>query len=344
MDDLTRLPASDPTELFRLRDGLYGPEMVGAAVVGLDFFTRIAKAPADAPSVCASFGLAERPTDVMLTLFCALGLLENRAGVFHATKNAQEFLVSDSPWFIGPYYTAFGERPVVRNLLEVLRSGKPAAWAGNRKGKPWAEAMEDDAFAREFTDTMDARGLYLGPVLGRVLDLIGHRKVLDVGGGSGIYSCCLVAAHPHLQATVFEKPPVDRATRKCIERRGYAERVNVVTGDMFEDELPGGYDVHLWSNALHDWEASSVQSLLAKSFAALPAGGMVVIHDTHINREKNGPLPVAEHSVFLMAVTQGKCYSIGEIEAMLGAAGFANFEFRETALDRSAITARRPPV
>jgi O-methyltransferase domain len=344
MDDLTRLPATAPTELFRLRDGLYGPEMVGAAVVGLDFFTRIAQAPADAPSICASLGLAERPTDVMLTLFCALGLVENRAGVFHVTKKAQEFFVRDSPWFIGPYYTPFAERPVVRNLLEVLRTGKPSAWAGNRNGKPWAEAMEDDAFAREFTDTMDARGLYLGPVLARTVDLSAHRRLLDIAGGSGIYACCLAAANGQLQAAVFEKPPVDRATRKCIERRGYAERVNVIRGDMFEEELPGGYDVHLWSNALHDWDAVTVRMLLGKSFAALPAGGRVVIHDTHINREKNGPLPVAEHSVFLMAVTQGKCYSIGEIEAMLGAAGFANFEFRETALDRSVITARRPLV
>lgn len=342
MDDLTRLPATDPTDLFRLRDGLYGPEMLGAAVVGLDFFTRIAKTPADAAAICASFGLAERPTDVMLTLFCALGLLENRAGVFHATQKARDFFVSDSPWFIGHYYTSFAERPVVRNLLEVLHSGRPAAWSGKREGKPWAEAMEDDAFAREFTDTMDARGVYLGPVLARAVDLRAHRKLLDVGGGSGIYACCLAAANPQLRAAVFEKPPVDRATRKCIERRGYAERVDVVRGDMFEEDLPGGYDVHLWSNALHDWEPDTVRKLMEKSFAALPEGGLMMVHDTHINREKNGPLPVAAHSVFLMAVTEGKCYSIGEMEETLGKAGFRDFQFRETALDRSVITARKP--
>jgi SAM-dependent methyltransferase len=202
--------------------------------------------------------------------------------------------------------------------------------------------MEDNAFAQEFTGIMDARGLYLGPAMARQVDLRAHERVLDIGGGSGIYACCLVAAHPHMRATVLEKPPVDRVARACIERRGYSHRVDVVTGDMFAAPLPEGCDVHLWSNALHDWDAPVVKALLAKSFAALPPAGMVVIHDGHVNREKNGSLAVAAYSVFLMASTEGKCYSIGEMESMLDEIGFANFEFRHTAVDHSVITARKP--
>jgi len=342
MDDLTRVPATDPTELFRVRDGLYGPEMLGAAVIGLDLFTWLAKAPSDAIAICSALGLAERPADVMLTLFCAMGLLENRAGVFDVTEKAREFLVRDSPWFLGPFYSSFAERPVAQNLLEVLRTGKPSVWASYKKRKPWAQAMEDDSFAKEFTAIMDARGLYLGPAMAGQLDLSAHHQVLDIGGGSGIYACCLVAAHPHLRAAVVEKPPVDCVSRQCISRRGYSERVNVVTGDMFGGPLPAGFDAHLWSNALHDWDAPTVKALLAKSFAALPPGGMVVIHDAHINRQKNGPLAVAAYSVFLMASTEGKCYSIGELETILIEIGFENFHSHQTAVDHSVITARKP--
>ncbi|MGA9883678.1 MAG: methyltransferase [Candidatus Acidiferrales bacterium] len=344
MDDLTRLPATDPTDLFRVRDGLYGPELVGVAVIGLDLFTHVAQSPANASTICTSLGLAHRPADVMLTYLCALGLLENRSGIFYLTEKARDFLTSDSPWFLGPFYASFAERPVARSLLEVLRTGKPSVWASNQARKPWAEAMEDDAFAQQFTGIMDARGLYLGPAMARQLDLSAHERVLDIGGGSGIYACCLVAAHPHLRATVLEKSPVDRVTRQCIARRGYSDRVDVVVGDMFATPLPTGCDVHLWSNALHDWEAPTVESLLAKSFAALPPGGMVVIHDAHVNREKNGPLAVAAYSVFLMASTEGKCYSIGEMESMLAEIGFANVEFRPTAVEHSVITARKPLV
>ena len=33
--------------------------------------------------------------------------------------------------------------------------------------------------------------------------------MLDIGGGSGIYACSLVAHHPQLCATVFDQRPVD---------------------------------------------------------------------------------------------------------------------------------------
>jgi cyclopropane fatty-acyl-phospholipid synthase-like methyltransferase len=341
MDDLTLRPETNPTEIFHQRDGIYAPELVAAAIVGLDFFSWLEKNPSDAGEICSKFGFAERPVDAMLTLFCALGYVEKLGRNFHLTKTAREFLVRSSPWFVGPYFTHFAGRPVYEGLLETLRTDKPAGWAGAAR-KPWAEAMEDDTFAEQFTGTMDARGMYVGPVLAATLDFKSHTRLLDIAGGSGIYSCCVAAAHAHLKAAVFERPPVDRVTRKCIAKRGYSERVSVVTGDMFRDELPSGYDVHLWSNALHDWDAATVKQLLAKSFSALPPAGMVVVHDRHLNRDKTGPLRIAEHSVFLMAGTQGRYYSIAEIEDYLTGLGFVDVHYQEVVLDYSAITARRP--
>jgi predicted O-methyltransferase YrrM len=342
MDDLTRRPANDPIGIFYQRDGIYAPELFAAAMIGLDFFSWLAKSPADAGKICTAFGIAERPADVMLTLLCAMGYIENQSGAFHLTQIAREFLVRDSPWFVGPYFSHFRNRPVYLGLLETLRTDKPVGWAGSKTVKPWAEAMQDDAFANEFTATMDSRGMYVGPALARVLDLKNHRNLLDIAGGSGIYACCIAAAHPHLRATVFERPPVDRVTQRFIAKRGCSERVSVIPGDMFADSLPPGFGVHLWSNALHDWDAPAVKLLLEKSFAALEPGGLVVVHDRHLNREKTGPLRIAAHSVFLMAETQGKCYSIAEIESFLGEAGFVAAEYRDVVLDYSVITARKP--
>lgn len=342
MDDLTRTPQTDPIELYGLRDGLYAPELVAVAVVGLDFFSWLVKVPADAAAVCSSFGLAQRPADVMLTLFCALGYLENHAGKFRLTALAREFLVRESPWFIGPYYTHIADRPIYQGLLETLRSDKPGGWAGSKTRKPWAEAMKDDSFADRFTATMDTRGRYVGPVLAQRLDLSGRNRLLDIAGGSGIYSCCIAAAHPHVKATVFERAPADRVTARWIAQRGFSDRVGVATGDMFSDPLPAGCDVHLWSNVLHDWDVPAVKRLLEASFAALPPGGLVVVHDRHLNRKKTGPLRTAAHSVFLMASTEGRSYSIVEIEDYLKLAGFDGADYRDVILDYSIITARKP--
>lgn len=339
--DLLRQPATDPTSIYRYRDGLYAVDLLTAALCHLDLFSWLAEHPADKPAICRALDLRERPADVMLTLFTAMGHLQNEGGIFSLTETAREHLVKTSPWFIGPYFASVKERPVCQDLVAVLRSDKPANWASLKNEKEWARAMESEAFAGKFTAAMDCRGIYLGPAMAQKLDCAGHRRLLDIAGGSGIYACALVARHPHLRGSVLEKPPLDAITRQTLAERGYADRVNVNAGDMFADPLPAGFDLHLFSNVLHDWAEGRVKELLGKSFAALPSGGMIVIHDAHINAEKTGPLPVAAYSALLMAITEGKCYSEKEMADYLQGAGFNNVKYNKTAADRSIITARK---
>ena len=61
-----------------------------------------------------------------------------------------------------------------------------------------------------------------------------------------------------------------------------------------------------------------------------------------VNETKTGPLPVAEYSVLLMHSTPGKCWSVGELGAMIEDTGFAGFACCSTAADRTAIVARKP--
>lgn len=341
VEDLTRQPHTDPTDIYRYRDGLYAVDLLSAAITGLDFFTWLAAHPADLTAICGALEIQERPTDVMLTLFTAMGLVRKQGEVFELTEMAREHLTADSPWFLGPYYGALKERPVCRDMLTVLRTGKPANWGSYKDEKAWAQAMEQPEFARQFTAAMDCRGVYLGQAVAKQLDLRNHHRLLDIAGGSGIYACAITAQHPHLQATVLEKPPVDRIAAAAIEKRGCTGRVSVVARDMFKDPFPADCDVHLFSNVLHDWDVPVVKSLLAKSAQALSAGGLIVVHDAHINADKTGPLPVASYSALLMNITEGKCYSLGEMETFLSEAGFTGMIHTPTAADRSIVAARK---
>jgi len=340
--NLTRLPQTDPLEIYRYRDGLYAVDLLTAALTEWDFFTWLAANPSTKEMICGALAIAERPTDVMLTLFTADGFIHARDGVFEITLRAAEHLVSTSPFFIGPYFASLKERPVVRDFIKILRTGKPANWGSYQHQKEWSEAMLTEEFATSFTAAMDCRGTYLGAAMATKVDATNHRRLLDIAGGSGIYACAMVARHPHLRATVFERPPVDAIARAMTQKRGYTERVGVTAGDMFQDPLPRGYDLHLYSNVLHDWDLDKVRPLLAASFAALDAGGVLIVHDAHLDRDKSGPLPVAKYSALLMSVTEGKCYSISEMETLLTEAGFAEIAYTPTVADRSIITARKP--
>jgi len=341
MFDLRSVPHTDPVDIYRVRDGLYAADMLLTAIVHLDLFSWLAARPASKPAICRALDLADRPADVMLTLFVAMGLLEEREQVFDRTAKAREHLVRTSPWYLGPYYESLKNRPVALDLLEVLRTGQPANWGSQKNAKDWHVAMESEAFAAQFTAAMDCRGVYLAQAAAKVLDLSGRRRLLDIAGGSGVYACSLVMHHPHLSATVLERPPVDRIAARAIADRGCSARVNTIAGDMLAGPLPADADAHLYSNVLHDWDEPVVRQLVRKSFDALPSGGTIVIHDAFLNAARNGPLHVAEYSVLLMHSTEGRCYSTGEMGRYLEDAGFRDVIYRDTAAARGVMTATK---
>jgi SAM-dependent methyltransferase len=286
--------------------------------------------------------VAARPFDVLVTYLVALGLLSRGAGgVLEVTPAARGLLTAGSPTDLRPYFASLRERPACAELLGVLRSGEPAAWASAASENDWAGRLDDPAFARRITAAMDARGAVLAPALARVVGDLGFESALDVGGGSGVYVRALIGGGDGLRAAVLERAPVDDAARTILRDLG-EHRVEVITGDMFAGELPAGFDLHLFSHVFHDWDEPRVRRLIAASYAALPPGGWLVDHDAHVDADKSGPLPVAEYSVLLMHSTYGKCWSVGELAAMLEEAGFTMVDHRPTAADRSALIARKP--
>jgi len=339
MHDLTSAPQTNPIDIYRVRDAIYAPDMLLAALVHLDLFSWLAKHPSTKDEICRGLEITDRPTDVMLTLMAAMGLVEERSRVFHLTLAAREHLVKGSPWYLGPYFESLKDRPVVLDLLKVLRTGKPANWGTEQKD--WHKSMETEEFAAQFTAAMDCRGVYLAQAVAKSIDLSKQTHLLDIAGGSGIYSCSFVAHWPRLAATVLEKPPVDAIAARAIANRGYSEKVAVVARDMLSEALPSNADIHLYSNVLHDWDEPVVRQLLSKSFEALPAGGLVLIHDAYLNAAKDGPLHVAEYSVLLMHSSEGRCYSVAEMESYLVEAGFTDVAYVTGAAARGTVKARK---
>ena len=341
MHNLATTPTTDPTPIYRHRDALYASDMLIAALKELDLFTHLARQPQTLEDICAHYQIHARPADVMTTLFVASGWLERQGNLLALTPMAQEHLVKHSPWFIGPYFPPTKDRPIALDLLQCLKTNQPAKFASRKDHDDWHKAMETETFAREFTAMMDCRGILLAQALAKNLHLEQHRQLLDIAGGSGVYACSLCTHFPHLTATVLEKPPVDQIAAKAIETRGFTNRVRVAPGDMLHSPWPQDHDIHLMSNVLHDWDIPTIQSLLHSSASSLPTNGLLIVHDTFLNADKNGPLHVAEYSVLLMHVTQGRCYSDREISEWARQAGLTPTSHIPSAAMRSALTFRK---
>jgi hypothetical protein len=98
--------------------------------------------------------------------------------------------VKSSVWNIEPYFASLKERPVCRDMVTVLRTGKPANWGSLQNEQEWAKAMEQGKFAQRFTAAMDCRGVYLAPTLA---ERLGSEQASASAGrcGGGFGSLCL---------------------------------------------------------------------------------------------------------------------------------------------------------
>ncbi len=338
--DFLAMPNTNPEQIYRLRDSSYANDLFIAAIAFLDIFNVINKASLNFTDLCSALQIKKRPGDVLVTLLKSYGFISEVDSLFILTHLSEDFLIGDSQFDLSSYVDSLKDRPICIEMQKVLKTGKPINWSSKKAGRDWASSMSDEEFAESFTKCQNSRGVYLANGIINCIDFSKRKRILDIGGSSGIYSAVLLDKYPNLSASVFEPPPVDKATQYFINKNSI-KNMDVIQGDMFENNFPENYDIHLISHVLHDWDINSVEKILSNSYKSLDTGGKLIIHDAHINENKDGPVSVAEYSVLLMASTYGKCYSIMELKEILKKIGFRNIKFQNTFVNRSVITAEK---
>lgn len=320
------LPITDPTAIFEHFRGSYGTELLVAAISEFRLFDHLSPRPLTREALKNSLGLQERPFVVLTTALRAMGLLAVDRDLWRLTALADEHLLIGGPFFVGDYVSLAAQSPGVQEMIARLRSNKPAG-ADNDQGAAFIfkegsqSQMEAEASARFLTLALAGRAKNVAPHLAARLDLTGVDKLLDLGGGTGIYSIALVQKNPQLRAVVLDRPEVLKVAAEMAGEYGVADRVELVPGDMFTAELPRDCQAMLVSNILHDWDVRENLALIHRCAQALPAGGRLLIHDVFLNDELDGPLPIALYSAALFTLTEGRAYSAAEYRSWLIAAG-----------------------
>jgi predicted O-methyltransferase YrrM len=328
----TQLPATDPTPIFEIVRGSYATELLAAAVAHFNVFGRLAVAPLSEEDLRHDLGLAPRPMTILLTALKAFGLLSERAGRLHLSALAREHLAPGSPFNISDYIGLAASSAGVREMVERLRTNRPAGAESGQQGAAFiyregiASAMEHEDLARHLTLALAGRAKNVAPHLAARVPLNDAHLVLDVGGGTGIYSIALLQKYAQLRAVVLDRPEVLKVAGELARTYGVEARLKLVAGDMFRD-LAGWTDHHpapdvvLFSNVLHDWDVPQCHELTAQAAALLPSGGQLLIHDVFLNDALDGPLPIALYSAALFCLTEGRAYSAAEYCGWLTAAG-----------------------
>jgi hypothetical protein len=112
-------------------------------------------------------------------------------------------------------------------------------------------------------------------------------------------------------------------------------------GDMLNDSFPHA-DLHLFSAIYHHWPEERCRVLSTRSFASLPSGGRVIIHERPYNDTRTGPLAIAAMTMPALLRGEAGRYSAPDYSNMLGDAGFVDIEVKPTTGYWHIITGCKP--
>jgi hypothetical protein len=263
----------------------------------------LAEGPRSVEELAATTETSEPVLERVLRLLASLGVFAHTADGRYENSPDSERLRTDHPRSVrrfcqlaaGEYGRSFDE------LGYTLETGEPAfrkVFGGSvydyMERTPEAGAVYDGA--------MEEIARPVGAELASRRDFSGVRTLVDVGGGRGTLARELLAAHPHLSATVLDRPDV--CARTSSELRAtepqLAERIAFVGGDFFSG-VPAGADLYLLKNVLHNWNDASSSRIVTRvreAMADRPEARLLVIEPLR----SSGPPSVHEAMDDLMQV------------------------------------------
>lgn len=310
-----------PAEMSVLMETLGGFER-SAVVLGaaqLDLFSPLGNGPATATEVARQTGLPVRGVERVLNACAALGFVTKESEHYRNSPLADAFLVKGRPGYVGNMlrqtmdrYTAWGK------MAEAIRADAPVLpLTGTELFHAPPEVLDN------YVHGLFEMGRGLAQRIAALVDLGSCRTLLDVAGGSGVYAIILCRQFPQLKATVLDLPPILQRTRRIVAQEGMGDRITLREGNYFTDDFGTGFDAILLSNVLQTEGRQTCRMILQKAFAALAAGGRILIHGIMPDADRVSPVQPVLFSVFMMLVfPEGEAYTAEEILGWLQETGF----------------------
>ncbi|MGD0721488.1 MAG: methyltransferase [Roseiarcus sp.] len=333
---LTRLIARRRARaLFDLCAGFVYSQVL-LACVRLRVLEILSEGPRAPDGLAAPLGLSSDAARRLLRAATALGLTRALPGDrFGLDELGAALLGNPSVMALVEHHALLYDD--LRDPVALLRgessSGLSRFWpyAGDYPGAGAdRSAAPDDAFAAYSGLMSQSQALVAEDILD-AYPIARRRRLLDVGGGEGLFVAAAAARAPGLELTLFDLPPVIARARARLAARGLGERVATVGGSFLVDPLPEGADVVSLVRIVHDHDDESALTLLRAVHAALPSGGQVIIAEPMAGTPGAEPMGDAYFGFYLLAMGRGRPRTPEELKGLLLEAGFARARLRATA-------------
>jgi hypothetical protein len=326
------------------------PSLLVADELGV--LSSLARAPATVEELCRRMNLNPRGVGALLPMLASLGYLQARDGSYAITDTTRHYLLPEAPNYWGGLLRANRRSRSLAPLCDALQHAlvtpdpedaiPSSSVDRSANADAWARGEISLDAARGVAEYMQSHSATAAIGLAQNGEFSSARRLLDVGGGSGVYSIELAKCHTELRCTVLELASVCHWVQGYIERAGVADRVDTVALDMFREAWPAGYDAVLFSNVFHDWPTPTCLELARRAFSALEPGGAINVHEMLLDDDGNGPREAAAFGVHMVTGTRGQHRSFGQLRDLFTEAGFVGAEWRSTSPLFSVARAFKP--
>lgn len=316
--------------LFDIVSGFVHSQVL-LACVRLDLFALLRKGPMRVADIAAACDLPEEGARRLLVAAAAIGLLEERgAGRFGLGPHGAAVLGNEAVAPMVLHHPLLYED--LADPLACLRRGP----GGGALARYWAYAKEaqpgalPDARVAAYTDLMAASQPMVARQILDAYDVSRHRRLMDVGGGAGVFLREAAMRAPATELVLFDLPPVARIASANFDAWGLGARARAVGGDATADSLPDGADAISLVRILHDHDDEAAIAIASAARRALAPGGVLLVGEPMAGTRGARAVTDAYFGLYLYAMGSGRARTPDELGALLRRAGFSTIRFRRT--------------
>lgn len=294
------------------------------AGIELELFTRISEGAATAGEIAAALGTKPEATERLLAACVAMDLVEEKDGRYSNLPEADRYLIKGKRTYHGDWALYHkGDYEQWKDLASVIRPPKDY----------YQRVREDPKVARQLTTAGYHSSISAGQKFAREADLKGVSLLLDIGGGSGVYSIMACRENPNLRAIVFDVATVCAVADEFIEQAGLSDRIKTHPGDYIVGPYPDGADAILICGTLEPRTSDEHRTVLRKAFETLAPGGTLFLIINMLDENGKGPFEAVLSNLgqVFSSGPWGRIHGSGEIAQMLSGAGFTGLEFSDFA-------------
>ncbi len=273
-----------------------------------------------------------RATDRLLNAICASGFLVKKKGKFSNTPLTSRFLVKGKPDYLGGLMHQVSLWNTWSTLTDAVRRGSSVVVRDPvvGSGVNWLEA---------FIAAMHMRATRQAPAIVKLINLKGVKRVLDVGGGSGVFSMAFVRARKGITAVIFDLANVINLTKGYIDAENLGSLISVVGGDYTVDPLVHGFDLVFMSAIIHSNSPEINKQLFRKAFEVLNPDGRLLVVDYIMNDDRTSPAAGAYFSLnMLVGTREGDTFTESEVRSWMEEAGFKKISKTKTQFGTELLT------